>query len=94
MTPDEFERLSGALDDIRQELKQLRGLIEAANSSPTPRSQSNYLTIKQAALEYNFSAKTLYRMQPPIRAKLGKSVRIRRDALERKLAAYDRLASK
>lgn len=77
----------GYLEETGSEVAAAIFAIDAyRNSAPEPTPQrpaneSKLLTIQQAAVEFNISKRTLYRLKP-LHVKFGKAVRIRRTDLE------------
>lgn len=60
-------------------------LIQGQTAGPPPPSPGGFLTIKEAAREFNLSERALYRLTD-IHRRNGRSIRIRRADLERVLA--------
>lgn len=85
---DDFGRtILSRLDDLA---RQLEAIQEALRSDP-PGQKKKLLTVREAAAEYNLSKQLLYRLKF-VQARVGRAVRIRRDALDQHLNQRDLLA--
>lgn len=73
------------LNDFADRLEKVLALIE----SPAVRTTKKLLTVADVVAEYSLSAASVYRLPAYCLARAGRSVRVRRDALERYLARTD-----
>ena len=86
-----FTGYRASMDDLPAALLTVATVLKGSESkAEQPIGKSEYLTIKQAAREFNLSERALYRLTD-LHVRRGKSVRIKRKDLEAHLEGTESL---